>query len=195
MSRHALSVRDARPEDAAALMDLWVRAGNTSSEVQRPATEVSATLAHVAASPDERLLVAVLGGDVVGTLHLRRSPISPLHTESAVHTTFLVVDPEQRKHGVGRALLEGAVEWAEEKDIAHITAITTSASRETNRWLARFGFSTLATMRVTSTTSLRLKIRPEPIRTPAAQRNLGRVLAQRRFQRRAMTAMEPVEKA
>ncbi len=193
MSRHALTVRDAGPQDATALMDLWVRAGNTSSEVQRPASEVSATLAHVAASPEERLLVAVLDGVVVGTLHLRRSPISPLHTEFAVHTTFLVVDPEQRKHGVGRALLEGAVEWAEEKDISHITAITTSSSRETNRWLTRLGFSSLATMRVTSTVSLRHKVTPEVIRTPNAQRNLGRVLAQRRFQRRAMSAMEPAE--
>lgn len=194
MSRHALMVRDARPDDAAALMDLWVRAGNTSVEVQRPAAEVSATLASVSTSPDERLLVAELGGTVVGTLHLRRSPISPLHTESAVHTTFLVVDPDQRKHGIGRALLEGAVEWAEDKDIAHITAITTNSARETNRWLTRFGFSTLATMRVTSTASLRHKITPEVIRTPVAQRNLGRVLAQRRFQRRALSAVESAEK-
>ncbi len=195
MSRLALTVRDAGPADADALVDLWVRAGNTSSEIQRPGAEAAATLAHVAASPDERLLVAVLGGLVVGTLHLRRLPISPLHTESAVHTTFLVVDPEQRKHDIGRALMEGAVEWAEEKDIAHITAITTSSARETNRWLARFGFTTLATMRVTSTASLRHRVVPEVIRTPAAQRNLGRVLAQRRFQRRAMSAIEPVEES
>jgi GNAT superfamily N-acetyltransferase len=181
MSRHLLEIRNARPEDAPALLRLWAESGPRTAEqpTPRPPDEAVAALAQIAADPDERVVVGLYEGDVVAALHLRRSAMSPLHTDMAVHTSYLLVMPEHRKHGFARALLDVAVTWAEEKDVAHITAITSSNSRDTNRFLARLGLATVASVRAASTTTLRRKLTPETLR-PNAPRNLGRLLAQRR---------------
>lgn len=187
MSRHLLDIRDARPEDAAALLELWSETGSRGSEqpTARPLEDAAAALAQVAADPDERVVVGLHEGEVVAAIHLRRAAMSPLHTDMAVHTSYLIVSPAHRKHGFARALLDVAVTWAEDKDVAHVTAITSSGSRDTNRFLARLGLGTVATVRVVGTATLRRKLTPESLR-PNAPRNLGLMLAQRRSQRRSL---------
>jgi GNAT superfamily N-acetyltransferase len=186
MSRHLLEVRDACPEDATALLQLWSEAGSRGADqpTPRPVDEATSALAQVAADPDERVVVGVYQGEVVAAIYLRRAAMSPLHTDMAVHTSYLIVRPEHRKHGFARALLDVAVTWAEDKDVTHVTAITSSGSRDTNRFLARLGLATVATVRVASTQALRRKLTPESLR-PHTPRNLGLMLAQRRsIQRR-----------
>ncbi|MCW2784107.1 MAG: GCN5-related N-acetyltransferase [Marmoricola sp.] len=188
MSRRPLEIRDAVPDDAAALLRLWADAGTRGAEqpTPRPLDEAVAALAQTAADPDERIVVGLHEGAIVAALHLRRSAMSPLHSDMAVHTSYLLVLPALRKHGYARALLDVAVTWAEDKDVAHITAITSSSSRDTNRFLARLGLATVASVRIANTTMLRHKLTPEPLRLDA-RRNLGRVLAQRRsIQRRSI---------
>jgi GNAT superfamily N-acetyltransferase len=191
MSRHSLEIRDARPDDAPELLQLWADAGARTGDqpTPRPVDEAAAALAQVAADPDERVVVGLYEGKLVAAIHLQRSAMSPLHTDVAVHTSYLLVLPEHRKHGFGRALLDVAVTWAEDKDIPHITAITSSTSRDTNRFLARLGLATVATVRVASTTVLRRKLTPETLRS-STPRNLGLVLAQRRSLRRARACAE-----
>lgn len=189
MSRHGLEIRDARPEDASELLRLWHEASSGGSEqpTPRPIDDAVAALAQLAADPDERFLVGFHDGVMVAALHLRRAVMSPIHSDMAVHTSYMLVRPDHRKHGYARALLDATVSWAEEKDVAHITAITSSRSRDTNRFLARLGFAPVATIRVANTALLRRKLTPEAIRPLDARRNLGRVLAQRRtIQRRAL---------
>lgn len=187
MSRCALEIRDARPEDLGELLALWAhdRRGSGDDTTPRPLDEATRALAQIAADADERLLVGFVDDRLVASLHLRRAPLSPLHTETAVHTSYLHVHPDHRRRGYARALLDTAVSWAEEKDVSHITAITTSNARDTNRFLARLGLGTAATIRIASTTTMRRKLTPEVIRSQDARRQLGRVLAQRRsIQRR-----------
>ena len=187
MSRCALEIRDARPEDVTALLHLWGRDRRNAEQTPRPVDEATRALAHIAADPDERLLVGFVNGELVATVHLRRAPLSPLHTETAVHTSYLHVDPAHRRRGYARALLDVALSWAEEKDVSHVTAITTSSARDTNRFLARLGLGTAATIRIASTATMRRKLSPEVARAHDARRQLGRVLAQRRsIQRRAL---------
>jgi GNAT superfamily N-acetyltransferase len=188
MSRHALDVRDARPEDATALLQLWSEAGGRGPEAPtpRPVGEAESALAQAAADPDERVVVGFFEGELVAAVHLRRAAMSPLHTDMAVHTSYLLVNPEHRKHGFAKVLLDAAVTWAEDKDVSHITAITSSTSRDTNRFLARLGLATVASVRVANTAMLRRKLTPEPLRPTDARRSVGRILAQRRsVQRRA----------
>lgn len=182
MSRNALDVRDARPEDAPALLKLWTDAGSRGFDAPtpRPADEALAALAQIAADPDERVIVGLYEDQLVAAIHLRRAAMSPLHTDMAVHSSYLLVLPEHRKHGFAKALLDAAVTWAEEKDVSHVTAITSSASRDTNRFLARLGLATVATVRVANTGMLRRKLTPEVLRPIDGRRNLGRLLAQRR---------------
>jgi GNAT superfamily N-acetyltransferase len=187
MSRCALAIRDARPEDVSELLRLWAhdRRG-LEVDTPRPVDEATRALAQIAADPDERMLVGFADGLLVASVHLRRAPLSPLHAESAVHTSYLQVHPEHRRRGYARALLDAALDWAEEKDVTHITAITTSNSRDTNRFLARLGLGTAATIRIASTAAMRRKLTPEVIRTQDARRQLGRVLAQRRSVQRRL---------
>jgi GNAT superfamily N-acetyltransferase len=189
MSRCALEIRDACPEDVTGLVNLWTQSGRADA-TPRPIEDATRAVAQIAADPDERLLVGLIGDDVVAALHLHRAPLSPLHTETAVHTSYLMVLPEHRRHGYARALLDTALAWAEEKDVTHITAMTTSSSRDTNRFLARLGLGTAATLRIASTATMRRKLTPEVIRPQDPRRQLGRVLAQRRsIQRRTAQSM------
>ncbi|MET3960323.1 GNAT superfamily N-acetyltransferase [Marmoricola sp. OAE513] len=195
MSRHVLDVRDACPEDAQALLRLWSESGPRGVETAspRPVEEAAAALAQIAADPDERVIVGLFEDEVVAAIHLRRAAMSPLHTDMALHSSYLLVSPEHRKHGFARMMLDAAVTWAEDKDIAHITAITSSGSRDTNRFLARLGLGTVASVRVASTAVLRRKLTPEVLRTRTDRRNLGRILAQRRSVQRVVIDPEAAE--
>ena len=55
-------------------------------------------------------------------MHLSRAPLSPLHTDTAIYVLHLQVIESARRHGVGRALMEATVTWAEEKDTSHVVA-------------------------------------------------------------------------
>ena len=162
MPRQPLIVRDAVPEDAPELVQLWLDAGYPVEPSRCETTEFGHIIAEVAADPDQRIVVGVHDSRVVAALHMRRSAIGPLSREDAVHTSYLAVLPDCRRHGYARALLEAAVVWAEQKDTKHVTAITTSASRDTNRFLARLGLGTIATVRVAPTAGLRMRLNPAP---------------------------------
>ncbi len=179
MPRLPLLVRDATPDDATALVTLWGLSGHTAS-AEPDNTEAAAAVARMSVDPDQRILVGEFDGRVVAAIHLRRAPIGPLSNEDAVHTSYLAVHPDHRRHGYAHQMLDAAVAWAEEKDTTRITAVTTSGSRETNRFLARLGLGTVFTVRVSSTAALRMRLAP---RTPGG-RSVGHVLAERRLVRR-----------
>jgi GNAT superfamily N-acetyltransferase len=187
-------VRDALPQDVDALLLVWTslagRAGDR--DLGQAAAEAAASVARLAADPDQRLLVAVLDGEVVGAAHLLRAPISPLHGETAVHVAHLNVLDRCRRRGVGRALMEAAVAWAEEKETAHVLVAAAVGSRDANRFMARLGLGQIAVVRGATVTALRAKM---PVEPPAAarvgrrsSRTVGQVLAQRRSLRRSQAA-------
>lgn len=182
MGRHAVQIRDAVPEDAQVLLNLWSRSNRHPGDSAQAVRDAERALASMAADPDERLLVACCDEQPVAAMMVRRGPISPLVLDPAVHTSFLLVDPEHRKQGLGRALMEAAVAWAEEKDVHQVTAIT-DADRDTNRFFVRLGMSTLGTVRCAPTAALRKKFSSERVR-PTGNRHLVEVLAQRRSMRR-----------
>lgn len=196
MSRYPVQVRDAVPEDAAALVEVWqdLRRTSTDRADNAAVTEAANALARIAADPDERLLVAVVDDEVVGVAHLLRAGISPLHTEMAVHVTHLHVLDGHRRHGVGKALMGAAVSWAEEKDTGHVLAAASVSSRDGNRFMARLGLSPIATVRGASVPALRAKLPVEPppgaMVTSRHHRSVGQVIARRRQQRRARAKEE-----
>ncbi len=184
MPRQAPQIREAAPGDAAALLELWsltVRSNDTSP---RSLGDAEAALATLSADPDSRMLVAEVEGEVVAAVQLTRGPISPLVLDSVVHTSFMLVAPAHRRHGHGHALMEAALAWAEEKDIAQITAIS-DPTRDTNRFFARLGLAPLAHVRHTTTVALRKKLTADRGRSGhGSNRHLVQVLAQRRSMRR-----------
>jgi N-acetylglutamate synthase-like GNAT family acetyltransferase len=179
-------VRDAEPADVVALRELI--GGVPTREDSRP-SEAAAAVAAIGLDPERRLLVAEVDGKVVGVAHLVRAPLSPLQADTAVHVLHLNVREEVRRHGVGRALMEATLSWAEEKESTHVVAAASVGSRDTNRFMARLGLGQVAVMRAATVSALRAKM---PVEPPAAarvgtrsHRNVGQVLAQRRSMRRA----------
>jgi predicted N-acetyltransferase YhbS len=187
--RCPVHVRDAEPGDVASLRALLASASARSGEEEGRPGEAAANVAAIALDPDQRLLVAEIEGKVAGVVHLVRAPLSPLQSGTAVHVLHLHVRDELRRHGIGRALMESTLAWAEEKESGHVVAAASVNDRDANRFMARLGLSQVAVMRVATVPALRAKM---PVEPPAAarvgtrsHRSVGQVLAQRRSLRRA----------
>ncbi len=188
MSRSGVNVRAVQLGDADELLGLWqtLPSRNVSAEVAL--AEVQSTIRKVLASDRERIVVAEVGGRVVGGLHLRLGQLAPMTSEQAVFTSHLNVVPEFRRRGIARTLMESAVTWAEENAIPHVVALTPVNSRDTSRFMARLGLSQAAVLRVAPTSLLRAKLpvdRPAALRQVAGGRQLGQVLAARRSMKRS----------
>lgn len=192
MSRVPVQVRDAVEADAAGLATLWadvlVRPG--AEGVGLPSvTQAQQAIARFAEAKDIRVLVADIDGEVVGGIFLRVNLLSPLHSDRALHASHLQVDRRYLRHGVGRALLEAAVTWAEQLGVETMLAGAPAADRDTNRFLARLGLSQVAVLRFGSVATLRSKLPHDPSVVARGGvrkgRSVGQVVAARRSQLRA----------
>ena len=193
MSRAAFHVRAVELDDADGLMDLWQSRIGRAGQQEVTRHDVPSTIRKVLASDRERIAVAEVNGRVVGAIYLRVGPLMPLTSDQAVFASLLKVHEEFRRRGVARGLMDAAVSWAEELGITHVVSISSGASRDTNRFLARIGLTQAATLRVAPTAALRARLPldvPSVVRgVPAQQRNLSQVLAARRSMRRSQDAV------
>lgn len=184
MSRSLVSLRSALPSDAPVLVELWTEVLRRADRDEQMADLVQ-VIERVAQSADERLVVAEYDGEVAGAVHLRVDTLSPLNLERTVQAISPHVLPAFRRRGVGRALMEAAVSWAEEIGVGYVATAAASSSRDANRFMARLALGPCAVLRVAPTLAVRAKLTAQ---RPAAQRTMGRqlpqVLAARRSQRR-----------
>ncbi|KRF17475.1 hypothetical protein ASG90_08685 [Nocardioides sp. Soil797] len=174
-------LREATSADSAALAALW------SEVMRRPvsgtqAEEMTRVVEQATASDDERIVVAEIDGEVAGGVYLRVSVLSPINLEPVVQAISPHVDARFRRRGIGRALMESAVQFAEERGVGHIAGASLSSSRDAHRFLARMALAPQAVLRVAPTHVVRAKLTG---RRPAnrARQPLGQVLAQRRSMR------------
>jgi GNAT superfamily N-acetyltransferase len=92
-------IRDARPDDAAAIAELLGQLGYPAgADAVRPRIERML-------DAGDRLVVAEVGGDIVGLANLHVSP-SIEYDEPAGKLGSLVVHEAHRGSGIGRALVE-----------------------------------------------------------------------------------------
>jgi GNAT superfamily N-acetyltransferase len=174
-------VRDAVPGDAEALLSIWTDFTSDPPRQPRPSTdvdEVRRSVGRITEDSTQRLVVAVVGDDPVGVAHLRRAPVSPIHTEDAVHVGYLHVLSKFRRRGLGKQLMETAADWAEELGSQHIVASVAATARESNRFLARLGMSQVAVVRATTVTALKGRLR-----TPIGQTVIPNIVTARRLMR------------
>ena len=136
-------VRRAGPGDAAALVALG---GEVSSEPERwliteggwrSVGDERRYLRATRRSPDAAVFVAEAEGRIVGRLSLARDthPASP-----HVADLGLMVAESHRRRGIGRALLQRAVEWAEEAGIAKLELHVFPHNEPAIRLYEEFGF-------------------------------------------------------
>ena len=74
-----------------------------------------------------------------------------------------------RRHGVGRALMEATVSWAEETVASHIVAAASATSRDANRFMARLGLTQMAVVRGSTARDAGQAARGDPGRRPGRQ--------------------------
>jgi putative acetyltransferase len=107
-----ITIRSAEPEDAAAVAALIGKPGVYEGLLQTPfSPNASRVEYHQKAEPRECRLVAVAGGEIVGTAGLHLAGIGL--RRSHVRTLGLAVLPEWQGRGVGRKLLATAIDWAD----------------------------------------------------------------------------------
>jgi len=160
----AIEVRDARPEDAGALVALWreltsVAAGHPNRLPAVPSVAaVEVAVSKHADDPFSRMLVVELDGEVHGMAYLRRAAISPLHDDFTITIEYLHVSDTARRHGLGKALIAEAVAWAEHENCAHLAVVAPAIAREANRFLARLGLGQAGVLRFATTHTVRRRL-------------------------------------
>ncbi|MBB6626291.1 GNAT family N-acetyltransferase [Nocardioides sp. KIGAM211] len=182
MNRSLVSLRSALPSDAPDLAVLWSDVLRRADHDEQVADLVQ-IIEAAASSPVERLVVAEYDGEVAGAVHLRISTLSPLNLDQTVQAISPHVFPQFRRKGVGRALMDAAVCFAEEEGIGCVATAAASASRDANRFMARLALGPQAVLRVASTHAVRSKLTAQ---SPAAHRTSGRQLTQVLAARRSM---------
>lgn len=190
MTRSQVSLRSATAEDAPLLAELWadvLRRGGPEEQV----ADVETVIATIASSTDERIVVAEYDGQFAGAVHLQATTMSALNLEPVVRALSPHVLAPLRRHGVGSALMEAAVSWAEELGIAHVATAASAGSRDANRFMARIALGPYAVLRVATTHAVRTRLAAH--RRPASAgsgRQLTQVLAARRSMRRSRAGVE-----
>jgi GNAT superfamily N-acetyltransferase len=179
MSRSLLSLRDATLADAERLAELWhpfLRRGS-----HEHLHDLATAIEQLGDRPGERLVVAEYDGEFAGAAFLKAATYSPVNPEPVLQVHNAAVAPAFRRRGVGKALIEAAVTWAEELGIALVGTPTSSGSREANRFMARLALAPQTVLRMGPTPAVRAKL---SARYPAA-RQVTQVLAVRRSLRHA----------
>jgi GNAT superfamily N-acetyltransferase len=165
MSRSNVRVRPAEPADVDVLAELSVEyresvtgrfyrpvrpAGGASSDVRSRYRRLLTDSAH-------RLVVAVDGnsGCVLGMAVFGVDVVSTLADVPSIYVSHLLVAPQHRHRGAGRALLAAAVGYADELGLGHVIVGVSTGGREANRFLARLGFAPLVLRRIAPVLALR----------------------------------------
>jgi ribosomal protein S18 acetylase RimI-like enzyme len=188
MSRTPVTLRDAVVADARFLAELWhdsIRRADIADQV----ADLEVIVKSAAASSEQRLVIAEYDGERAGAVFVRLTTVTPLNLEPALQVLHPHVLPAFRRRGIGRALIDAAVVFAEERGIANVVTGAQSTSRDGNRFLARLAMGQHAVLRVAPTHAVRAKLNAQ---LPPTQRVQGyrpqRVLAVRRSMRRAQSA-------
>jgi GNAT superfamily N-acetyltransferase len=181
MSRSSVTLRDATLADVEHLAALWQPFLRRDSDEQLH--DLATAIERVGDHPGERLVVAEYDGEFAGAVYLRTSTYSPVNPEPVVQAHNPAVVSAHRRRGIGKALMDCAVTWAEELGISHVGTATSSGSREANRFMARLALGPQAVLRMAPTHAVRAKL---VARHPGAgARQVTQVLAARRSLRHA----------
>jgi GNAT superfamily N-acetyltransferase len=126
------NVRQARPGDAAALADLVTQLGYPS-RAEQVASRLTTLL-----TAEQGLLVAEVGGVVVGVVHVRL--LAALQLDDAAEIGALAVGSQWRSQGIGRALLHAAEEWAKQRGCSAMWVRTNIVRQRAHGFYFQNGF-------------------------------------------------------
>ena len=192
MTRPAVLVRGARPDDLPALLLMWDELREMGSRLERvippsDAAGVLERLESVSRDPDSCAVVAVVDDEVAGMAVLTATAYAPLFEQRAVHAHYLHVRDGFRRRGVGKALLTAAVSFADDVGAEHVITSVLPQMRDTQRFYARLGFGPVVVRRSVSVSALRRRLTGAP-----APSSADHLVARRRSLRRLRATMARV---
>ncbi len=179
MSRSLVTLRDASLADVEQLAALWQPFLRRSDAAQLD--DLAGAIERTQQVPGERLVVAEYDGAFAGAVYLKAATYSPVNPEPVLQVHNAAVVTDHRRRGIGKALVEAAVTWAEELGIGHVATAAASGSREANRFMARLALGPQAVLRMAPTPAVRAKL----VGRCQGGRQVTQVLAVRRSLRNA----------
>jgi GNAT superfamily N-acetyltransferase len=128
------TIRGATVSDAAALARLATQLGypTTDAEARRRAAAILDRLEH-------RVLVAEIGGEVVGWIHV--APSVTLESDPSAEVAGLVVDEMSRGSGIGARLIAEAEAWAASQGYRLMRVRSNVKRNRARRFYERAGFA------------------------------------------------------
>ncbi|GAA4720892.1 GNAT family N-acetyltransferase [Nocardioides conyzicola] len=190
MNRSLVSLRSVSPNDASHLAEVWndvIRRVGPEDQ----ALDMESVIAEVLASDCQRIVVAEYDGTFAGAVHLEHTTMSAINREPVVRALSPHVLAPYRRHGIGTALMDSAVTWAEELGVAHVATAAVAGSRDANRFMARIALGPYAVLRVATTHAVRSRLSAHRRPVSAGNgRQLTQVLAARRSLRKSRAGVE-----
>ncbi len=134
----AVSIREATVSDAGRIADLTSQLGY---DVDVPTAE--SRVARILARRDQHLWIAELDGRPAGWIHVAVAD----YVESGPFVIIggLVVDRQQRRHGIGTALMKHAEAWATSEGFSLVRLQSSSIRTAAHRFYERLGYTNVKT--------------------------------------------------
>ena len=156
MSRNGVRVRRADAGDLDVVARFAEEGGGVRAVRGRRPDTVRDRCSLLLADERHRVLLAVdSAGEVLGVAVVGVDPLSGLLDPPSVYLSHLMVAPEHRKRGAGRALVAAAAAYAEEVGVDSVVVGVTPTGRDANRFFARLGFAPLVMRRIAPVGALR----------------------------------------
>lgn len=191
-ARPPIVLRDAEREDAAGLIALWSEcvgaSGVEGSEAftqqslwrEPGVAEAASALEQTLSSPDKRVILAVVAGEIVGATVCDISTLTPINLTRILIVTDIQVSPRFRRRSVASTLLSAAASYGEDHNCEIVLAAIPVHSREPHRYLTKIGFNQVAVLRAIQSSKLRSRLTTRATNS----RDTGKLIAVRRTLRR-----------
>ena len=134
----SVTIRVGRRSDAGEIAQLTTQLGYDLTE-----GDAAARLSRILPRDDQRFLVADFDGRAVGWVHIVL--VEYVDAEAFALIGGLVVDKVHRGSGIGRALMNGAENWARERGVSMVRLSSTVARTAAHRFYENLGYTKIKT--------------------------------------------------
>ena len=128
-------IREALPADAPAL----ARLNRTAMGYDYPEDQTADRLAAILQDSRCKIFMAQSAGQVSGYLHLEDYQL--LYADSMKNIMGIAVDPNRRRQGLGRALLEAGEAWAREQGAAGVRLVSGESRQGAHAFYRALGYA------------------------------------------------------
>ncbi|HET6817142.1 MAG TPA: GNAT family N-acetyltransferase [Mycobacteriales bacterium] len=160
MPRSPVLTHTASLADVPSLASLWRELRQVGGRAERAVNPVAVPdieqrLVATIEDPHCRVVLATVDGTPAGMAVLRVSCPDPLSCSQVVQLMHVIVADGNRRRGVGHALVAAAADFADERQVEHLTAGMYPSLRDASRFYARLGFAPVLVQRVAPVTAVR----------------------------------------